>query len=140
MRTTVLATERPMPNTRPAVARPAERVARPPSRGRVATTLCTIAPGTATRQTATSSSMWNCSPTPNISRMMPTSASCSAMWRSATKPGRVRADEEPGDQVADDGREADAMGRETEDQRRAETAGQRQDQIEECIPDSSSRR
>ena len=53
----------------------------------VATALCAIAPGTATRQTATSSSMWNCMPTPNISRMMPTSASCSAMWRSATKPG-----------------------------------------------------
>ena len=53
----------------------------------VATTLCAIAPGTATPRTASSSSRWNCRPTPNISRMTPISASCSASDASATKPG-----------------------------------------------------
>jgi len=53
----------------------------------VATRLWTMAPGIATRFTASRSSMWSCMPTPNISRMTPTSANCSAMCRSATKPG-----------------------------------------------------
>ena len=56
MRTTVLATDRPIPKTSPVVdVQPnacATAIPRP-----VATTLCAIAPGTATRQTATSSSM-----------------------------------------------------------------------------------
>ena len=44
-------------------------------------------PGIATRRTASSSSTWNCSPTPNISRMTPISANCSARCWSATNPG-----------------------------------------------------
>ena len=74
----MLATESAMPKTSPAGQGPAEAtpIATPSA---VATTLCTTAPGTATRRTASSSSTWNCRPTPNISRMTPTSASCSAM-------------------------------------------------------------
>ena len=46
----------------------------------------------------------------------------------------VGADEEPGDEIADDRGEADAMGGEAEDQRRAEAAGQRQDEIDRVHP------
>ena len=47
---------------------------------------------------------------------------------------RVRSDEESGDEIPDDRGEADAMGGEAEDQRRAEAAGERQDQIERVHP------
>ena len=45
------------------------------------------APGTATPRTASSSSRWNCRPTPNISRITPISASCSAIAKSTVMPG-----------------------------------------------------
>ncbi len=84
--TTVLATEIARPNTIAAVHdQPKTEAARAPSA--VATRLCAMAPGIATRRTASSSSRWNCSPTPNISRITPISASCSAMPVSATNPG-----------------------------------------------------
>ena len=44
--------------------------------------------------------------------------------------GRVRTDERAGQQVADDGRQARALGEVAEDEGRGEAAGQRQDQIE----------
>jgi hypothetical protein len=53
----------------------------------VATAPMASAPGTAMPLTANSSSMWNCSPTPNINRITPTSASCCAMVASTTSPG-----------------------------------------------------
>ena len=84
--TTVLATASAMPKTMPDDHdQPNSCAITAPSA--VATRLCATAPGTATRRTASSSSTWNCSPTPNISRMTPTSASCSAIAASATKPG-----------------------------------------------------
>ncbi len=53
----------------------------------VAATICAIAPGTAMRRTARRSPMEKCIPTPNISRITPSSASCGARFMSATKPG-----------------------------------------------------
>ena len=53
----------------------------------VATVICTTAPGTAMRRTASRSSSEKCSPTPNISSITPISESCEAMFTSATKPG-----------------------------------------------------
>ena len=49
--------------------------------------LAANAPGMATRRTSSSSRRWKFSPTPNIRRMTPTSASCPAIWALATKPG-----------------------------------------------------
>ena len=43
---------------------------------------------------------------------------------------RVRADEEAGEQIADDRREAEPLGREAQQARRAEPAGQRENQID----------
>jgi hypothetical protein len=86
IRTTVLATDKAKPKTIPAAQlQPKARATTAPST--VARRLWTIAPGRATRRTARSSLRWNCSPTPNISRITPTSASCSANARLATKPG-----------------------------------------------------
>ena len=77
-RTTVLATESATPKTSPAARdQPLATPIATPSA--VATALCTMAPGTATRRTASNSSTWNWRPTPNIRRMTPTSANCSAM-------------------------------------------------------------
>ena len=64
------------PNAR-AIAQPAT----------AATALCATAPGTAMRQTRSSSCGWKCSPTPNMSRITPISAICEARPASATKPG-----------------------------------------------------
>ncbi len=59
----------------------------PPSA--VATTICSKAPGNATRRTRMRSPGEKCRPTPNISRMTPTSASCDARPMSPTKPGEL---------------------------------------------------
>jgi len=53
----------------------------------VAMPICTTAPVTATRLTASRSSSEKCRPTPNISSITPISDSCEAMAMSATKPG-----------------------------------------------------
>jgi hypothetical protein len=53
----------------------------------VATPICTMAPGIAMAPTETRSRQEKCSPTANISRMMPISASSVASAASATKPG-----------------------------------------------------
>ena len=84
--TTVLATDNVSPKTNDEVQlQPKTHAAVAPSS--VATEMPAAAPGTATRFTASSSSAWNCRPTPNISRITPTSANCSAISASATKPG-----------------------------------------------------
>ncbi len=72
--TTVLATESATPNTSPAPKFQPSSQARP-SPSNVATAICAIAPGTAMARTESNSSSENCRPTPNISRMMPMSAS-----------------------------------------------------------------
>ncbi len=82
----MLATDRARPNTRPA------RVDQPSSQARaqpkaVATMICAIAPGTAIAFTDSRSLSEKCSPTPNISRMTPISASSAISPWSATKPG-----------------------------------------------------
>ena len=53
----------------------------------VATTICSSAPGTAMRLTASRSFSEKCRPTPSISSITPISASCPARSTSATKPG-----------------------------------------------------
>jgi hypothetical protein len=81
--TTVLATAMAMPKTAPSVQlQPKPRITI--MLNPVATALWTIVPGTAIRFTASSSLKWKCSPTPNISRITPMCAICSARWRSAT--------------------------------------------------------
>ena len=127
-RTTVLATDSVSPNTTDAVSgHPNIRATPAPSA--VAAAMPTSAPGMATRRTASSSSRWNCSPTPNMIRITPTSASCSAMAAFAVKAGRMRSDEHAGDQVADDGGEAEPLREVAEDERRAEASGKHQDQV-----------
>ena len=54
---------------------------------RVADRLCRIAPGMATPFTFSKSSIWKCSPTPNISKIIPTSAKLLVRSWSATNPG-----------------------------------------------------
>ncbi len=72
--TTVLATDRHKPNTSAAPKpQPQNIAAAIPSR--VATRICTMAPGTAMRRTAIRSSNEKCKPTPNISSITPISAS-----------------------------------------------------------------
>jgi hypothetical protein len=84
--TTVLATASAMPKTMPAaLSQPKARAMAQPAT--VATALCATAPGTAIRQTRSSSCGWKCMPTLNISRMTPISAICVARFASATKPG-----------------------------------------------------
>ena len=72
---------------------------------------------------------WNCRPTPNISRMTPTSASCSARLRVGDEARRVRADEHAREQVADDRRQADALREVAEKERAAQPCGEREDQV-----------
>ena len=73
-------------------------------------TIWMSAPGTAIDLTAARSRSEKWMPTPNISRMIPMSASSSATEVSARRPGRERPEHDPGDDVADDGRQADALG------------------------------
>jgi hypothetical protein len=82
----VLATEIASPNTMLAAQlQPNARVTTAPTA--VTSTIRPTDPGIATRFTAQSCSRWKWSPTPNIRRITPSSAICSARWRSATKPG-----------------------------------------------------
>ena len=84
--TTVLATDSASPNTS-AAPRSQPHARATPAPSAVATTICTIAPGTAMRRTRSRSLTEKCRPTPNISRITPISASCCARPMSATKPG-----------------------------------------------------
>ena len=78
--TTVLATDRLRPNTRPPPKLQPSSLARPmPSS--VATPICTSAPGMAMAFTESRSLSEKCRPTPNISRITPSSAiSCDSAW------------------------------------------------------------
>jgi hypothetical protein len=81
--TTVEATDRARPNTSPPpTGQPSKWPRVMPSS--VATVICTTAPGIAILRTDMRSFIEKCSPTPNISRMMPISASSLAMFWSAT--------------------------------------------------------
>ena len=85
-RTTVLATDRARPNTSPAsVDQPRNQASAQPSA--LATMIWTIAPGTAIDFTDSRSLSEKCSPTPNIRRMTPISASSAIRSWSATNPG-----------------------------------------------------
>ncbi len=93
----------------------------------VATALCAIAPGTATRQTATQ--LFDVELHADAEHQQD-DADLGELLRHVAvghEARRVGADEEPGDEISDDRREADPMGGEAEDQRRAEASGQRQD-------------
>ena len=84
--TTVLAHESDSPKIKPLpTPQPIHHASPMPSR--VATLICTTAPGTASRRTESRSPSEKCSPTPNISSITPISDSCEAMCTSATKPG-----------------------------------------------------
>ena len=85
-RTTVLAVASEKPNTMPCtVGQSIAQASAQPST--VATAICTIAPGMAIALTSIRSFNEKCRPTPNISNMIPISASCVASSWSATKPG-----------------------------------------------------
>ena len=84
--TTVLAHESDSPKINPLpTPQPIHHASPMPSR--VATLICTTAPGTARRRTESRSPSEKCSPTPNISSITPISDNCEAMCTSATKPG-----------------------------------------------------
>ncbi len=84
--TTVLATDSAMPKSSPAPG--GQPMAQPSSMPRgVATTAWAMAPGMAMARTDNRSSREKCSPTPNIRRMMPISASWLATLWSAMNPG-----------------------------------------------------
>jgi hypothetical protein len=84
--TTVLATDKASPSTKPApIGQPQHQATPMPIK--VATPICTTAPGTATLRTASKSAKEKCSPTPNISNITPISANWPASATSATKPG-----------------------------------------------------
>ena len=84
--TTVLAQESERPKIRPAPQlQPHQLAASMPNA--VASPICTTAPGTAMRFTASRSRNEKCRPTPNISSITPISESWEAIWTSATKPG-----------------------------------------------------
>lgn len=84
--TTVLAVERHRPKTMPVIS-DQPRAAESAIPSSVATAIWAMAPGMAIDFTAIRSLSEKCSPTPNISRMTPSSASSGASLVSATKPG-----------------------------------------------------
>ena len=84
--TTVLATDSARPRIRPAPNVHPQSIAIPAPIS-VASTICTTAPGIAMLRTASSAPREKCSPTPNMSRITPISASWPAIAVSALKPG-----------------------------------------------------
>src|SRR5215212_2455311 len=70
-----------------ACPQPQPKIWASPKPRRVTTAICPMAPGTAMLRRAKRSFKEKCSPTPNMSRMTPISASCGASAWSATKPG-----------------------------------------------------
>ena len=85
-RTTVLAQDNDSPNNRPCPHSQPQAIATP-SPSKVAHVICTTAPGTAIRLTASKSPNEKCRPTPNISNITPISDNWAARCMSATKPG-----------------------------------------------------
>ena len=84
--TTVLATDSDSPSTSPP-PRPQPSATPSMTPSSVATTICPSAPGIAIARTAARSRIEKWIPTPNISRMIPMSASSIAIAVSAMKPG-----------------------------------------------------
>ena len=82
----MLATEIARPRTRPPPT-PQPSAMPKPMPSSVATSVWTSAPGIAMRRTVIRSLIENSMPTPNISRMIPISASSVAIARSAISPG-----------------------------------------------------
>ncbi len=84
--TTVLATEIARPSTMPSATLQPQIETRTAVRA-VVSTIWATAPGIASTLTASRSRIEKWMPTPNISRITPSSASCGARCVSATKPG-----------------------------------------------------
>src|SRR5262249_22750096 len=101
--TTVLATDKARPNTKPVLMdQPSPHARAMPSS--VALAICTIAPGIAMRPTDNRSSSEKWRPTPNIRRITPISASFVRQSLIGDVSGRERADEDAGDEIADERR------------------------------------
>ena len=80
------------------------------------------------RLTASRSEVEKCSPTPNISNMTPISDSCEAICHIGDESRCCRADHDAREQVADQGRDLEALGDEAEYQGETESGGNRGDQ------------
>ena len=80
-------------------------------------TIWPSAPGIAIARTAARSRSEKWIPTPNISRMIPMSASSMRDRGVGDEARRERAEDDPGDDVADDRRQADPLGDEAADER-----------------------
>ena len=100
----------------PGAGRPAQSTCARPQPSTVATAICAMAPGTAMARTDSRSFSEKCRPTPNISRMTPISASSVASDWSATKPGVNGPTSDAGEQIADQRRDAEAVGEGAEDE------------------------
>ena len=87
-----------------------------------------MAPGTTMRATDTRSLSEKCSPTPNISRMTPISASSAASAASAVKPGVNGPTDDAGQQIADQRLDAQPMGQQAEHVGQHQAGGDRGDQ------------
>ena len=133
MRTTVLATDEPMPKTSPAVARPAEGVGdrHPQARGDDA-----LRHRAGDRDAPDRDQLFDVELQADAEHQQDDADFGQLLRHVAVghEAWRVRADEQPGDEIPDDRGEADAMGGEAEDQRRAEAAGQREDEIDRVHP------
>ena len=114
-RTTVLATDSASPSTSPPPI-PQPRATPSIRPRRVAMTIWMSAPGIAIARTAARSRSEKWIPTPNISRMIPMSASSSAMIDIGDEAGGEGAEHDPGHDVADDRRQSDPLGDEAADE------------------------
>jgi hypothetical protein len=79
----------------------------------VAVRICATAPGSAIARTDIRSLIEKCSPTPNISRITPISASWCGEAAVADESG-VKGPRDAGQQVADDGRHAQDVGHQSQ--------------------------
>ncbi len=124
--TTVLATERQRPSTRPA-PRPQPQASQADAHQGRQDDLADRA-GMAMRRTASRSATEKCRPTPNISRMTPISASWPASARVGDEARRERAHRHARDQVTHQRRQAQPEGQEAEDEGQHEADRRRRDQ------------
>ncbi len=89
----------------------------------VAIAICTTAPGMAIRFTASRSRSEKCRPTPNISSITPISDNCAGQMNIGDEARRAGADDDAGDEVADQGGNLDAFGQEAKHEGDAEAGG-----------------
>ena len=126
-RTTVLAIESARPSTSPPpMPQPSADPSRCPSSA--ATIVWTMAPGIAIDRTASRSRIENWMPTPNISRMTPSSASSRAMSVSAIEPGVNGPIDDAGHDVADDRGQPQAPRDQAADERGGQADGDGRDE------------